>query len=299
MISFEKIEGSIGKWLYQRFLEIFIYPSLWTAAGIASLSYFTQEALGLPLDWRPVVFIFAAALLPYNLDRVLDSYFQPTPDPKIQSYFRNPSIWLLPLVAAIAVAVFLFDAPLAVRLVSCGGVLPLIYGLPILPLGQGKNRRWYRFKDVPGAKAWIVAIIITYAIVSVPLAYAGRSFDESAFLTTLFLLVFTGTNSHLFDVRDLHTDREKGVLTLPLMVGVEGNRRFWTGLNLSLLVLLSGFWTTGMTTPPPIVVIPSLLVNLAFIWLIDSDTPRNVYNIGLDGCLFLPSFLIGILNFSC
>ena len=63
---------------------------------------------------------------------------------------------LLPLAAAVAVAILLYYAPPAVRLVSCGGVAPLIFGLPLLPLGTGKNRRWYRLKDVPGTKAVIV-----------------------------------------------------------------------------------------------------------------------------------------------
>ena len=75
--------------------------------------------------------------------------------------------------------------------------------MPLLPWLREGNWHWYRIKDIPGAKAWIVAGIITYALVAVPLAYAGVVFDCSAALTALFLLIFTGTNSHLFDVRDL------------------------------------------------------------------------------------------------
>ena len=294
--SHQQKQVSIGQWLYQSFLALAIYPSLWTAASLASLTYFVQEALDLPPDWRAVALIFAAALLPYNLDRLLDSYIQPIPDPKAQSYFRHPSIWLLLLVAALAVGTLLFWAPPLVRLVSCGGLLPLIYGLPLLPLGRGINRRWYRLKDFPGAKAWIVAGIITYALVAVPLAYAGGVFNQSAVLTALFLLILTGTNSHLFDIRDLNSDREKGVLTLPLLVGVKGNRLIWTFLNLSLLALLGRFWATGLATPAPEVVVPVILVNLVFIWLLSPETPRNAYSIGLDGCLFLPVLLTEYAN---
>ena len=287
---------AVGQWLYQGFLELAIYPSIWTATGVASITYFVQESLDLPHDWRAVALIFAAALLAYNLDRLLDSYIQPIPDPKAQSYFRHPSIWLLLLVAALVVGILLYWAPTQVRLVSCGGFVPLIYGLPLLPLGRGQNRQWYRLKDFPGSKAWIVAGIITYALVAVPLAYASGVFDQSALLTALFLLVFTGTNSHLFDVRDLNSDREKGVLTLPLIVGVRGNRLIWTCLNLGWLALLSRFWGMGLVAPPPEVVVPVLLVNLIFIWLLNPETPRNVYNIALDGCLFLPALLTEIVN---
>ena len=296
MILSQQKQVSSGQWLYQRFLEILIYPSIWTAAGVASLTYFVQETLDLAHDWRAVALIFAAALLFYNLDRLLDSYLQPIPDPKVQSYVRHPSFWLLLLVTALAVGTLLYQAPFQVQLASCGGLLPLIYGIPILPWVRGQNLRWYRLKDIPGSKAWIVAGIITYALVAVPLAYAGVVFEESAALTALFLLIFTGTNSHLFDVRDLDSDREKGVLTLPLIVGVTGNRLIWTCLNIGLLALLSWFWATGLNSPALGVVLPVLAINLALIWRLSPDTPRNTYNIGLDGCLFLPILLTEILN---
>ncbi|MDJ0594962.1 MAG: prenyltransferase [Pleurocapsa sp. MO_226.B13] len=296
MLSHPQKQVSRGQWLYQRFLEISIYPSIWTAGGVASLTYFVQETLNLPHDWRAVALIFAATLLFYNLDRLLDSSIQPIPDPKAQSYVRHPGFKLLLLVITLAVGLLLYQAPATVRFVSCGGLLPLIYGIPILPWVRDQNLRWYRLKDVPGAKAWIVAGIITYALVAVPLAYAGVVFGKSAALTALFLLIFTGTNSHLFDVRDLDSDREKGVLTLPLIVGVRVNRLIWTGLNFSLLAFLSWFWSTGLNSPPLEVILPILAIDLAFIWLLSPDTPRNIYNIGLDGCLFLPILLTKMLN---
>jgi len=296
MLSHQQKQVSSGQWLYQRFLEVLIYPNLWTAAGVASLTYFVQGILDLPYDWRAVALIFTTALLFYNLDRLLDSYNQPIPDPKVQSYVRHPIFWFVLLVTALAVVMLLDRAPFQVQLVSCGGLLPLIYGMPLLPWARGQNWHWYRLKDVPGAKAWLVAGIITYALMAVPLAYAGDAFDWPQVLTALFLLIFTGTNSHLFDVRDLKSDREKGVRTLPLIVGVGGNRLIWTGLNLSLLVFLSCFWATGVKSPAWEVILPVLATNLVFIWLLNPETPRNTYNISLDGCLFLPILLTEILN---
>ncbi len=66
MILSQQKQVSSGQWLYQRFLEILIYPSIWTAAGVASLTYFVQETLDLAHDWRAVALIFAAALLFYS-----------------------------------------------------------------------------------------------------------------------------------------------------------------------------------------------------------------------------------------
>lgn len=288
--------GFQKQWFYQRFLEIFIYPSLWVAAGIASLVYFTQDTLNLPVDWHSIALIFAAALVPYNLDRILDSFVQRIPDPKAQAYFRQPGIFFFLITAILAIAILLYSAPLKVRLVSCGGLIPLLYGIPLLPLRQQQKTRWYRLKDIPGAKAWIVAGIITYAVVAVPLAYADAVFDRSAALTTLFLLVFVGTNSHLFDVRDVNSDLEKGVLTLPLMIGVRGIKIFWTILNLVLSIVLSWSKSTGLAIPEPAIFVPVIVVNLMAIWLLNPNSPRNAYSIWLDGCLFLPGLLTWLIS---
>lgn len=71
------------------------------------------------------------------------------------------------------------------------------------------------------------------------------------------------------------------MLTLPLLVGVQGNRCIWTGLNLGLLILLKQFWTSEFAIFIPVIVLPLTLVNLLFIWLLHPETPRNIYNIGL------------------
>jgi len=168
------------------------------------------------------------------------------------------------------------------------GLLPLLYGVPFLPSWAKGKLSWYRVKDIPGIKAAIVAGVITYAVVAVPLAYAGARFDLKTFLTTSFILVFTGTNSHLFDVRDLVSDRQQGVPTLTVLIGLHGTRWLWTGLNLMLLILLGWAWFSRIPSPPIGVVIPTTILNLIAIWGLTPETPRSVYSIGLDGSLILP-----------
>ncbi len=276
--------------LYQLFLAFVIYPSVWAATGLASLAYVVQDALGLSHDWRAIAFIFTAAILPYNLDRLFDSFIQPSPDAKVQAFFRQSNTWLLPLTSALVLVFLLFNAPQQVQLVSCVGILPLIYGLPIIPWGQGNTRRWYRLKDIPGLKSWIVSGIISYALVAIPLAYSGKGLDPSVGLIALFLLIMTGTNAHLFDIRDIDSDQEQGVLTLPLLIGIKETRKLWTGLNL-LLLLLMWIGQAAWMIPAFIIIVPTVIVNMIFIWLLQPDTQRSVYNIGLDGCLFLPALL--------
>lgn len=271
-----------------------VYPNFWVSAAIASLVIVVQTTLNLPRQWEPIALIFSAALIPYNLDRIADTYVQKIPDPQAQAYFRRGWGWLVLGLAVVSFAYLLYRANPSVRWVSLGGLVPLIYGLPLVPAWGHNSRRWWRLKDIPASKAWIVSGTITYALVAVPLAYAKASFGLSAGLTTFFLLIFVSTNSHLFDVRDLNSDRQAGVLTLPRLLGVERHRYLWFLLNGLALGIMGWGWTQSLAVPSPAIAIPCVFVNLLTLLFIKPDTPRDVYSIVIDGYLFLPSLIIGL-----
>ena len=82
---FLKNRWAIAERVYRLFLFTIVYPSIWVAAGLASLVVFVQYTLGLDFEWPPVLLIFASALIPYNLDRIADTYVQTIPDQKPQT----------------------------------------------------------------------------------------------------------------------------------------------------------------------------------------------------------------------
>ncbi|WP_121969886.1 UbiA family prenyltransferase [Leptolyngbya sp. BC1307] len=279
--------------LYRRLLQIFVYPSIWVAGAIASLTFFVQDTLALPPDWRPAALIFCAALLPYNLDRVLDTFIQKIPDSKTQAFFQRPAVLLILLGAAVSTGTLIYQAPPSVRWVSLGGLVPLIYGLPLFPWRSAAGTvRWYRLKDIPGTKAWLVCGSITYAVVGLPLGYAMQRPDLSVIMTALWLLIFIGSNSHMFDVRDVESDRQQGVSTLPLLAGVGGTRVILTVLNGLSSVLLAWGWARDLQVPGLAIALPATLLTLIYVWTLTPKTPRQVYNIWIDGILFLPALLM-------
>lgn len=287
---FKRLEESqlaVLRWLYDRFLQLIIYPSIWVAAAIASIAIFTQQVLEIGYDWHPIALIFVTALIPYNLDRIFDSYVQEIPDDRAQLFFRQPRIWVLLLSAIAASAILLYNAPLAVRYASIVGIVPLLYGAPLFPWKNASGWQWYRLKDIPGSKAWIVGSVLTYATIALPIAYSGVGFDTVSALTTLFMFVFIVTNSHIFDVRDLESDRKKGVTTLPIMAGVRGTKIILTAMNISTLLTLIAAWINNVMPYYPEMIIATA-INLIYIWMVKVDTPRWVYSIAIEGCLFVP-----------
>ena len=275
-------------WWRDRALELLIYPSIWVALGLASLTAFAQVMMGLDYHWQPIIFVFLVALIPYNLDRLFDAYVQKSSDEKAQAYFRSNCGLLALLLTAIAgVLALLWFAPEMVRYVSLAVVFPLVYGAPIFPLRRKGQWCWYRLKDIPGSKAWIVCLIITYAAIALPLAYAETEFDSRAALTTCFIFAFEGTNANLFDVRDLDSDAKKGVLTLPLMVGITGSRLVLTTMNLIMLGILFVYGKSIIASFAWEIFSATALM-LIIIWTVQKETPLWFYDWIIDGLLFLP-----------
>ena len=286
---------SLSRGFYLSFNRLVIYPSIWVAAAIASLGIYTQEILNLGHNWQAISLIFVTALIPYNLDRIFDSYVQQIPDSQAQSFFRQPGIWLLLIGAVVATAVLLFYAPTEVKYISIGGIVPLLYGTPLFPRKVETGWRWYRLKDIPGSKAWIVGSVLTYAAIALPLGYAGKGWDNQVALTTLFMFVFIVTNSHIFDVRDIDSDRDKGVVTLPVMAGVQGTKLILTAMNLVMLLVIAISWINSIYPFHP-EMIAAVAVNLTYIWLVTPKTPRWVYNIWIEAGLFVPLLLLLAFN---
>ncbi|VEP18327.1 UbiA prenyltransferase family protein [Hyella patelloides LEGE 07179] len=325
---FNKLEWShslTANWLYDRFLQLLIYPSIWVAAALASLGFYTQNILDLGDSWQPIALIFVTALIPYNLDRIFDSYVQKIPDNKAQLFFRQPCIWVLLLTAISLTIILLYNAPLRVRYISIAGIIPLLYGVPLFPgksegltpprptyaerypLGRASGEtpdgadsskggacmprkstiQWYRLKDIPGSKAWIVGTVLTYAVITLPIAYSDAQFNFATGLITLFMFVFIVTNSHIFDIRDIQSDKEKGVITLPTIAGVKGTKIILSAMNLLVLLFITLAVKNQIISFYPEMIL-ALTINLIYIWKININTPRWVYNILIEGFLFIP-----------
>ena len=283
----QQSEFSISRWLDARFRQLIIYPSIWVSAAIASLGIYTQEVLELGHNWQAIALIFVTALIPYNLDRIFDSYVQEIPDREAQLFFRQPFIWALLSAAIIATVVLLYNASPEVRYASAIGIIPLLYGTPLFPWKKDSQWQWYRLKDIPGSKAWIVGSILTYAVIVLPITYAAAEFDLKAAMFTCFMFVFIVTNSHVFDIRDVQSDREKGVVTLPIMAGVRGTKNILTAMNILVLLTFMSLSNAHILAYHPEITLATV-VNLIFIWALSIDTSRWVYNIWIDGFLFIP-----------
>ncbi len=287
---------SVADWLFERFLEIFVYSSLWLAGGMAALVLFAQRVLGLGFDLRPAALILLSALFIYNLDHVIDSRVQQVPEAKARRYFKHPGLLILLVAAAVGTGILAGTAPVAVKAVFAGYMsIGLLYGLPVVPVRHGGERHWYRLKDIPLMKAWLVAFTVTCAVVGLTVTYAGAGWSPDAWAFGVFVLIFGLTNTHMSDVRDIDSDRDARVFTLPIALGHRRTRLALVALNLVLLALWMAGWSRPMVTEHPAMIV-AVVATLVYVLYLDVRTPPTVFRVVVDGCPYLPWILALLID---
>ncbi len=306
------LHGALDR-AYQRFLEVFVFSSVWIAAGLASLTIFSAHVLGIDLfelNLLPTAVVLFSGMLIYNLDHAVDTKVEGIPDEFAAQYFRRKTV-MIPLLlgSTLAMIASMWTAPKeAIWAFGCYVGIGLLYGLPLVPWGPRK----LRLKDIPGIKAWLTAFAMTTGGLALPVAWwvgaghANPAGSATIVLLGAFLFVFCSSNTHAFDVRDMENDRKVGVRSLPVQAGLKRTKAALVLLNLVMLGIMgweghqlfsvAGHQIVGAGVDQSLILQhPEILgctaMTVLYILAIREDTPRDVYSILIDGCFFRPALL--------
>ncbi len=191
---------------------------------------------GRPANLWLLALVFVATVFLYSLHRVVGLQ-------QLEEELGERHNWAkkhrllsrgIPLVAAMAGFTIAAWAPLsAVLLLLPAGGVAMGYSIPFIP---GKDR-WLRLRDLPGAKVFLIAAVIAYVTVFVPLIGSGENWiaifqNMGPWWMHRFLYIIAITIP--FDIRDFDLDRTTGLKTFPTVLGIGGAR-------IAALVALIGF----------------------------------------------------------
>ncbi|MCZ7384047.1 MAG: UbiA family prenyltransferase [Candidatus Methanoperedens sp.] len=141
---------------------------------------------------------------------------------------RHKKILTYVTIASYIIAIYLsFSNSLALFAVLFPQIIGIIYSIKISD---------FRLKDITGVKNIVVAL--SWAVVGtfLPLGNTRRNWVQ---ILLIFYLFFTKLfiNTVLFDVRDIEGDSANGVITIPVLLGIEKTRTLLLILNSTLI-----FW---------------------------------------------------------
>lgn len=112
------------------------------------------------------------------------------------------------------------------------GILSFAYSLPLLPFA---NKR--RFKDFGLLKIFLLTTVWTIVTSILPMLYWGKGIAGYPF-EVMIRFVFMFTLCIAFDIRDMQTDMENRIFTLPNRIGLTNSYRLMD-IALVLFVVLS------------------------------------------------------------
>ncbi len=165
-------------------------------------------------------FIFGSTLLVYNTH-----YLIKKSDGNISDRFawsQHHKLWhyLFWTVGAAICGISIFHLNSDIRMACIVlGILSFAYSLPLLPIG---NKR--RLKDFGRIKILVLTGVWTIVTSVLPILYWQKSIGDYPY-EIMLRFVFMFTLCVAFDIRDMQTDIDAGIVTLPNVIGVNNSYR--------------------------------------------------------------------------
>ncbi|MCG1002803.1 MULTISPECIES: UbiA family prenyltransferase [Halobacterium] len=241
-------------WLLVQFARVLAgVKRLWTLLFYSSayLSVITvvevgiaMAVLSLPPSPAPAV-VGLVAFAVYANDRIADVDDDEIDKPGQAAFVRRYEGTLYAAAAlayGVAVALAMLGGPLALALALLPGAFWVLYASDWLPrIGAGLRR----LKDVLLVNTAVVALAWAVSLTFLPVAFADRGVTPAVVVVFAYFFLRSFVDTELPNVRDRAGDREAGVRTLPVVIGVERTRLALYAVDVATAALLAYAVTAG------------------------------------------------------
>lgn len=216
----------------------FMYGGFLTAMALPLLVLCMTLLMDEPLSWQALAISYLLPLIIYGHDYYMgrDSDAASNPERAIV-VGRKAGTFLFVLAAE--------GLLLAALLLMAGNLGLLVFILMLLTGGIAYPAFFKNVtRTIPGFKSIYVSFIWAAAAAFMP--FFQYSKGSGIFFALMFAFIFLKTmiNVIFFDIKDIEADRNKGLKTIPALLGKEGTLRSLYGLNLITLapILLGVYW---------------------------------------------------------
>jgi len=205
--------------------QLLSLSSVWIGFSSFFRPYLLFMLTGTMPDLRLCLAVGLVAFSIYSLDKLSSSREDAINTPERAILHDKPILPVAILAYALAILLIFLTSPEALPYIFLPGLAGATYVARLPWIG--------RPKDLPAMKN----IIVGMASAACYVGLVGWSWPLFAFA---FLIIFIDTV--LFDIRDVAGDRENGVRTLPVMLGMGPTLAILAGLNVAALAILPAGW---------------------------------------------------------
>ncbi len=277
-----------------KFFNFIINTNIYISLAAVVLTLGTQVQLGMQPQLHPYLFIiFFATIFEYNLHRLITVITNPASlNDEKHSWVKDNKLAFYFLVAA-SVLGFIIAAAMAKKTVLITlfplGAITLFYSLPIFKT----KKIIFRLREIPCLKIFLISLVWAATTILLPIIQSGQTFGKWHVITMLierFIFVFAITIP--FDIRDMKSDGQAGLQTIPLIIG---EKRALLVANIYMLLFLVlcffHYYNTGIAFIVPAFVI-SAITTIVFLNSNKLKKMVHYHYFILDGTMLLQGILI-------
>lgn len=277
-----------------KILQFFINSNLLISLGAMLWTFAAQIQLGIEPAPHPYLFlIFFATLFEYNLHRLITIWNSPEAlESQKHNWVKKNKTWfyILVFISVLGFSIAVLCAKLKVLLsLAPLAALTLFYSTPF---GK-KGEQLFRLRQIPYLKVFLISLVWAMVTTLLPQIESDIPFD----LTNISLIIaerffFILAITIPFDIRDMSTDKESQLRTIPLKYGKEAAWKIAkTALVLFFLISL-----THCTLMSHWYLLVAFSISFFSTWpLLNNKKVQQspYYHYGyLDGTIIFQSFLI-------
>ncbi len=216
-------------------IDWLLYTSIFAACCAVGLCMGTERLLlndVVPLYSPLHMLVFGSTLFVYNVHYLVKKSTPEISDRFAWSQYHKLWHYLFTTIGVIACGFAVYQLPLSI-LYTCIilGVLSFSYSIPLLPF---KNKK--RLKDFGWIKILVLTTVWTIVTSVLPILYHGSEISAYPY-EILMRFVFMFTLCVAFDIRDMQTDMDAGIATLPNIIGVKGSYKVMT-VSMILFIMM-------------------------------------------------------------
>lgn len=233
-----------------------------------------------------LLLVFGSTLVVYNTPRLI-----PRPYGRLRKSQQYRTWYIAFLVTGVVLsATALSQLSIQVWLAAAGlGVFAFAYYLPLLPF---KNKK--RLRDIGWLKIAVLAGVWTTATAILPIIYLQKNITAYP-VEILLRFVFIFALCVVFDIRDMRTDLQNNIHTLPNKVGLRNSYRL---IN-TALVLFAVLSIIQYTRYPLQARVAGALLTALITWLVVYYIRRQpsdrAYLLLADGVMFFYALMVIIV----
>lgn len=224
----------VTEWVFTRgktAWRLLEYSSAYLAVLAALEVVMIQLLLSLPPSPAPVI-VGLVTFAIYANDRLVDLSSDAVSNPRRTAFARQYQTTLYALAAiayGTAVALSVLGGPVAFGLALVPGIAWVLYAVSWVP---ATGVPFQRLKELLVVSSTTIAVTWSLTVVFLPVAFAGVAVTPTVLVIFAYLALGTFVCTEISNVRDVESDLQSGVSTLPVAVGVSRTRQILYGISL-------------------------------------------------------------------